>query len=273
MKLLYLPAFLIVLLTACAQQPIDTSTQMPTQRNVDMIKNGNATGSYEVVTETVDYGPATGYLARPSEPGNYPGIVMIHEWWGLNDNIREMARQLASHGYVVLAVDMYNGQVAQNSTVAGQLAGSVRNNREGAIANLKAAAAFLRDQSDVNPDLIASIGWCFGGQWSLQLALNEKLAATVIYYGQLETNASKLEAIDWPVLGVFGSADTSIPVATVRQFEAALNEAGVENEIYIYEGVGHAFANPSGMNYAPNETKDAWEKTIAFLDKHLKEKS
>ena len=261
----------MLLLAACTQQPEHIDSQgAPNQRNVDMIKNGNATGSHEVVAESVNYGPATGYLARPKEVGNYPGIVMIHEWWGLNDNIREMARQLASHGYVVLAVDMYNGQVAKNSSAAGQLAGSVRNNREGAIANLKAAVSYLRNQSDVNPDLIASMGWCFGGQWSLQLALNEKLAATVIYYGQLETDASKLAVIDWPVLGIFGSKDTSIPVETVKQFEIALNEAGVENEIYIYEGVGHAFANPSGMNYAPEQTKDAWEKTIAFLDKYLK---
>ncbi len=264
-------ALFTIFLLACTPQPEHIDSQgAPNQRNVDMIKNGNATGSHEVVAESVNYGPATGYSARPKEVGNYPGIVMIHEWWGLNDNIREMAQQLASHGYVVLAVDMFNGEVAHDANKARELTGNVRSNRESATANLKAAAAYLRNLDYVIDEKIASLGWCFGGQWSLQLALNEKLAATVIYYGQLETDASKLAVIDWPVLGIFGSKDTSIPVENVKQFEIALNEAGVENEIYIYEGVGHAFANPSGMNYAPEQTKDAWEKTIAFLDKYLK---
>jgi len=138
------------------------------------------------------------------------------------------------------------------------------------IQDSKHVPPFLKNLDNVNKELIASMGWCFGGGMSLQLALNEKLAATIIYYGSLETNATKLEAIKWPVLGIFGSLDTSIPVDTVKKFEAALNEVGIENEIHIYEGVGHAFANPSGMNYAPNETKDAWKKTVEFLNRNLK---
>lgn len=119
---------------------------------------------------------------------------------------------------------------------------------------------------NVNSSRIASLGWCFGGGHSLQLALNTEkpLAATVIYYGNLVTNQTELAEITWPVLGVFGSEDQSIPVDTVNQFDAALDANGVTNEIYIYEGVGHAFANPSGDNYAPEETADAWEKTLDF---------
>jgi carboxymethylenebutenolidase len=115
------------------------------------------------------------------------------------------------------------------------------------------------------------LGWCFGGGQSLQLALNteQPLAATVIYYGTLVTNQTDLAEITWPVLGVFGAADQSIPVDTVNQFDAALDASGVTNEIYIYEGVGHAFANPSGGNYAPKETADAWEKTLAFLSRYV----
>lgn len=105
---------------------------------------------------------------------------------------------------------------------------------------------------------------------SMQLSLNEKLAATIIYYGQLETDKDKLKAINWPVLGIFGDKDTSIPVESARKFDAALDELGIENEIYIYPNVGHAFANPSGMNYAAEETKDAWTKTVNFLDRNLK---
>ena len=109
---------------------------------------------------------------------------------------------------------------------------------------------------------------------SLQLAVSgEELFATAIYYGSLVTDESKLSSIHWPVLGIFGEKDAGIPVTSVKLFETALDQLGVENEIHIYPGVGHAFANPSGMNYAPEATRDAWTKTLAFLEKYLKSKS
>jgi carboxymethylenebutenolidase len=196
---------------------------------------------------------------------------MIHEWWGLNDNIKEMATQMAAEGYVVLAVDLYSGEVATEGSQAGALAGQVRDNPDAAIENLQAAVTYLKSHESVRADSIGSLGWCFGGGWSLQLALNDELQATGIYYGSLVTDPNELSSIDWPVLGVFGSADTSIPVEQVRDFETALGENGIENEIYVYEGVGHAFANPSGANYAPEATMDAWQKTLSFFERHLKE--
>ena len=259
----------LILIVSCTQQPEHIAEQAaPSQiKNVDALKNGDTSG---IETQEVNYGLAVGFLAKPKKEGIYPAVVMIHEWWGLNDNIKEMARSLAAEGYVVLAVDLYKGKVGKNSTEAGQLASQVRNNPSAAIINMKSAVQYLKNQNNVDKEKIASMGWCFGGQMSLQLALNEKLAATVIYYGSLETNATKLSVIKWPVLGIFGEKDTSIPVESVRKFEAALNEVGIENEIHIYPNVGHAFANPSGMNYAPEQTKDAWEKTLAFLNKNLK---
>jgi carboxymethylenebutenolidase len=126
---------------------------------------------------------------------------------------------------------------------------------------------------NVNASRIGSLGWCFGGGQSLQLALNTEagypLAATVIYYGNLVTDAEELAQIQWPVLGIFGDQDESISVADVNRFEQALNSTGVPNEIYVYQGVGHAFANPSGDNYAPVETSDAWQKTLEFLKRNL----
>ncbi|HLC65789.1 MAG TPA: dienelactone hydrolase family protein [Candidatus Nanoarchaeia archaeon] len=214
---------------------------------------------------------ATGFLAQPAEEGTYPGVIMIHEWWGLNDNIKTMAKLLAQEGYVVLAVDLYEGKVATTSEEAGSLAGTARANPEQAVANMQDAASFLRGLPNVDGSKIASVGWCFGGGQSLQLAISgEKLAATVIYYGSLTDDREKLSSIAWPVLGIFGEEDTSIPVSSVNAFEKSLNALGIENEIFIYPGVGHAFANPSGQRYAPEETKDAWEKTLAFLGKHLK---
>jgi dienelactone hydrolase len=169
------------------------------------------------------------------------------------------------------AADLYGGRVATESSTAQQLSGSVRNNSGAAIENLNAAVDYLSSQGNVDSSKIASLGWCFGGGQSLQLALNSDrpLAATVIYYGNLVTDQQQLSKITWPVLGIFGSADQSIPVSSVKQFDASLDANGTPNEIYIYEGVGHAFANSSGDNYAPRETQDAWQKTLAFLDRHL----
>ncbi len=226
----------------------------------------------DVQTEWVNFGDGhRGYLVRPGQEGEFPAAVMIHEWWGLNENIQEMARDLAEEGYVVLAVDLYNGTVASTPQEAGQHATQVRENVPEAVEHMKSAASFLRESDFVLENAIASIGWCFGGGMSMQLSLNENLAATVIYYGALETETERLSTIQWPVLGIFADQDTVIPLDTVHPFEAALNQLGVENEIYVYEGVGHAFANPSNAGHDPEKTEDAWEKTIAFLDRTLKQ--
>jgi len=212
------------------------------------------------------YEGVKGFLAKPKELGNYPGVVMIHEWWGLNDNIRDMARLLAKEGYVVLAVDLYNGQVATESSDARKYMTEIK--QEEANANMKAAVEYLRTEGSKS---IGSMGWCFGGGQSLQLALSgEQMDATVIYYGRLTDDKDQLSAIKWPVLGIFAEKDQGIPPSTVNSFEKALNELGVKNSITIYPGVDHAFANPSGARYAPKETKDAWEKTVSFLNTELK---
>lgn len=223
---------------------------------------------YNAIGEDVNYFEnVSGYIAKPIESRDFPGVVMIHEWWGLNDHIRATARQLASEGYIVLAVDLYDGEVATTPERARELTSSLDQAR--AIKNMKSAVAYLKVNEGITK--IASLGWCFGGAQSLQLALSgEVLDATIIYYGNLVTDESKLSLINWPVLGVFGDQDAVIPITEVKKFESSLNALGIKNEIYIYSGVGHAFANPSGANYAQEETKDAWEKTVAFLNENLK---
>ena len=244
--------------------------------------------------QTVNYyGNSSGYLVFPSsrnvtntgEPSTtslpslqsnatkLPAVIMIHENRGLNEHIKMMADTLAKEGYVILGVDLFNGRVAMNQEDARLLSGEVRDNPEEAISNLQAAVRYLASLENVDASRIASLGWCFGGQQSLQLALNTEpdypLASTAIYYGRLVTDPQELSKIKWPVLGIFGDEDDSIPVENVTDFESALNSIEVPNEIYLYEGVGHAFANPSGDNYAPEQTTDAWNKTLAFLKKHV----
>lgn len=244
----------------CQEGEIETDTCV--------IAENNNVGMFEqelnVESEDVDLG----FLAKPKEEGNYPGVVMIHEWWGLNENVKEMAKILANEGYIVLAVDLYEGMVAADSDKARELVTSVRNNPSKAIDTMKMVVSYLKEVQNVQK--VASLGWCFGGQQSLQISLNDQLDASVIYYGHLIDDKEQLKNIQGPVLGIFGEEDQSISVESVKGFEKALNELNIENEIYIYPGVGHAFANPSGSNYAKEETMDAWEKTTEFLEMNLK---
>jgi carboxymethylenebutenolidase len=248
-------------------------------RNVTALSNstGNGTG-VELQNSTVSYFEgAKGYLVFPVRQENnaskLPAVIMIHEWWGLNNNIKDMANLLAKEGYVVLAADLYNSKVAADPNEAGKLVQSVRTNQENAITNLKAAVKYVSSLPIVDKSKIASIGWCFGGGQSLQLALNSRdqpLAATILYYGTpLVIEKSDLSKIKWPILGIFGDKDQAIPLKQINQFKAALDEIGITNEIHIYPGIGHAFANPSGDNYAPKETQDAWEKTLSFLKRYI----
>jgi carboxymethylenebutenolidase len=235
-------------------------------------KNNNseifAMGIFEVETTLVNYDSSEGFLAKPSDEGQFPGVVMIHEWWGLNENIKEMAEKLASHGYVVLAVDLYNGNVATTSEEARQLISSFDQNL--GIENMNSAATYLQENHNV--DSLGSIGWCFGGGQSLNLAMNnENMDATVIYYGQLQTDPEVLSSINWPVLGIFAGLDQGITEQSVNDFETSLNELEISNEIHIYPDVDHAFANPSGERFAPDESKDAWNKTLDFLKENLKD--
>jgi carboxymethylenebutenolidase len=257
-----------------------TTTSIPTIMTISSVSNNfNTSSNIQTIQNTTVnyYDNASGYLVYPILNQNnttqkLPAVIMIHENRGLNDNIKDTADILAKQGYVVLAVDLFQGQVTADPNQARELSSSVRNNPGIAIENMKSAIAYLSSLQNVNASRIASIGWCFGGGQSLQLALNSEdypLAATIIYYGQVVNDTNQISKIKWPVLGIFGDQDQSISVDSVKAFEQALNETGVTNEIYIYPGVGHAFANPSNDNYAPRETADAWMKTLAFLKKYV----
>ena len=284
MIMLYLQTFhLPVVETIQAQEKEHKMAFLsPAVTTISSVTGSTSSPGQTSQNQTVSYYEnSSGYLAYPSsfQPNNasaptekIPAIIMIHENRGLNDNIKSTADILAEQGYVVLAVDLFEGQVTDDPNRARQLSSAVRNNPGVAIENMKSAVSYLSSLPNVNSSRIVSIGWCFGGGQSLQLALNSEdrpLAATIIYYGQVVNDTAELSKIKWPVLGIFGDQDQSISVDSVRAFERGLNETGVTNEIYIYPGVGHAFANPSNDNYAPQETADAWRKTLAFLDKYV----
>ncbi|MBB4638327.1 dienelactone hydrolase family protein [Longimicrobium terrae] len=222
---------------------------------------------------TVDGKAVRGYEARPANAAvgaKLPSIIVIHEWYGLNDNVRMMTRRLAGEGYRAFAVDMYNGQVASNPDEARMLMGGVMENPQGGTANLAAAARSLETRTGA--DRIAILGWCFGGAWSLEGALSmpAQIDAAVMYYGRPVTDRARLAGLRAPLLGLFGGADQGIPVAQVRQMETTLRELNKDVTIQVYEGAGHAFANPSGQSYNAVAAEDSWMRTTAFLARHLR---
>jgi len=209
------------------------------------------------------------YLSLPAgAQAPLPGVVVIHEWWGLNDHIRHWADRLAAEGYAALAVDLYGGVVATNPDEALAAMQAVDSAR--ALEVLLAAERYLRDEPAIRAPSTGSIGWCFGGSMSLQLALNApELDAAVIYYGgKLVTDAQQLAVIRARVLGIFGSRDASIPLDKVKAFQAGLTEAGVRHAIWSFDGE-HAFANPSRPAYRAPLAAEAWETTRAFLAEAL----
>lgn len=223
----------------------------------------------EVAYATQDGREVKGFFARPKGAAGLPGLIVIHEWWGLNDNVRAMARKLAAEGYAALAVDLYGGQKAESSEEARGLMEAALKNPGVVEENLRQAYKYLEAQGAKK---IGSIGWCFGGGWSLRTALlfPKDLDAAVIYYGRLVTEPDQLAPLEVPILGLFGALDKGIPVESVRAFETALKSQGKKAEIHVYEGADHAFANPSGNRYNAEAAEDAWKKTVAFFAAHLK---
>jgi carboxymethylenebutenolidase len=229
-----------------------------------------------VTEERVAYGrvagqPVFGYLARPSAAQDRPrpGLIVIHEWWGLNDNVRAEARRLAAEGYVTLAVDLYSGQTATEPPAAAKLAGELSRNPAPAEENLRQAYAYL--EQTVGAPKIGTIGWCLGGRWSLRaaLAMPEQVDAAVIYYGSVTATEAELARLTMPILGLFASNDRVVPLPTVKAFQDSMARLGKKAEVHIYDGADHAFANPSGTAYQAAAAEDAWRRTLTFLDQNL----
>ncbi len=210
-----------------------------------------------------------GYLALPQGKGPFPALVLVHEWWGQNAWAREKADAFAAKGYATLAVDLYRGQVADDPDTAHQLSRALPNDR--ASRDLRAAFAYLAGRKDVDPKRIGTIGWCMGGGFALDLAEEAPVAATVVYYGRLPTEAATIAKLKAPVLGNFGAEDKGIPPASVEAFGAKAEQAGVKTDLKVYPGAGHAFASsPTGPAYRAEAAKDADARTDAFLARTLK---
>jgi len=227
-------------------------------------------GETVIYAQSASGEPVRGYLARPADaaPGT-PGLIVIHEWWGLNDNIRQVTERLAAEGYVALAVDLYGGKTGADPKAAMGLMQTLQANAEPANDNLRQAFGYLRDRAGAKR--IGVIGWCLGGQWSLRTALllPDSLDAAVIYYGSVTTDPAQLATLQMPILANFAENDPIIPLDTVAEFRSTLQELGKNADVKVYAGAQHAFANPSGMAYDAAAAEDAWQRTTAFLRSQL----
>ncbi len=209
-------------------------------------------------------------LYTPSGKGPFPAIIVVHEYWGLNDWVKEQASKLADEDYEALAIDLYRGKVATTPDMAHELMRGVPDDR--AKRDLHAAFEFLQSQPNVKKNRIGAIGWCMGGGYALDVALQEPtLAADVINYGHLATDPDALKKINAPILGLFGGQDRGITPDDVHKFEAAMKQLGKKVEVKIYDDAGHAFENPNNKDgYRAADAADASKRTVEFLAETLK---
>ena len=275
-------------LAACGQGSHDEAATDPASRqNADRMSREHADDSgrpsagaaippeRDVVAETLAYAEVDeqlvyGHFVFPSDMVDpLPGLIVVHEWWGLNDGVRAMADRLAAEGYIVLAVDLFGGKTAEFPPDARELMLAALQKPQLAEENLRQAYEFIKDTGGA--PRIGSLGWCFGGAWALNTALlfPDELDAAVIYYGQVPADEARLASLNVPILGLFAENDRGIPVESVRSFEQVMDKLGKVYEIEVYPGVGHAFANPSGTSYNAEVARQAWDRTVEFLRKHL----
>lgn len=208
-------------------------------------------------------------LYTPSAPGPHPAIIAIHEWWGLVPWVKQQAADLASQGYVALAVDLYRGKTATDPETAHELMRGLPQNR--GVRDLVAAADYLKTLKSVDPDRIGAVGWCMGGGFAAQFAVADPdLRAVAINYGSLPTDPAALRRIHAAILGNFGSLDHGITPEDVHEFASAMHAQGKSVDVKIYPDAGHAFENPNNKaGYRPADARNAEQRMRTFFHTHL----
>jgi carboxymethylenebutenolidase len=209
------------------------------------------------------------FVAWPAGKGPFPAVIVAHEWWGLNAQIRSVARRLAQEGYVAIVPDLYHGQVADDPTFAHELSRGLDEDR--AVADLDAARDWLAAQPRVVPGRIGVVGFCMGGRLSELLALHEPaIGAAVMFYGRPETNADRLALLHAPLQAHFGGADRGIGPEQVDALRSGLTRAGKPVDVFVYPGAGHAFMNDVQPSYHADAARQAWARTLQFFQKYLR---
>lgn len=244
---------------------------------VVVLDDARDAGRLEAVTNTTVPGlngnpDVRAYVAKPEGNGPFPTVIMIHEFFGLNADIVSKADLLAQEGYLVIAPDTFRGSTT--SLIPRAIYQVVTTKPEAINADVDSVFAWAGAQSEVDPGRIAVLGFCYGGRASLAYSLhNNRIAATVVFYGSPETDPEILATLPGPVLGIFGGADQSIPLADVNAFEQGLEAAGIPHRISIYDGQPHAFVRGAEEIKAGGAQGEAWAEMLAFLDANVKARS
>ena len=240
----------------------------------------------QLMTQSVDYPgegmTLRGFLARPETPNPRSAVIVIHEWWGLNDHMKDVTQRFAREGYVALAPDLYSrlpapagarggpggNKVTTDSNEAAKLMESLSS--QSALKDLNATARWLKQQPFVDPLKLGVVGFCMGGTFALMAAShNSDIKAAVPFYGQVPPSDS-IKYLVAPILYIHGGQDAWIVKREADRLAQALAQYGRPGEVKSYPGCGHAFFNDTRPEaYRPAEAKDAWERTLAFLARHL----
>jgi carboxymethylenebutenolidase len=257
------------LLAACAQFPNAAAPPVVDESQPTAVPGLNTEGS--LTAGIVEY-PATdgetlmGYLAYQTGGEAKPAVVVIQEWWGLNDHIKDVANRFANEGFVALAPDLYHGVVATEPDEARKLVMEL--DTPAAVQEIQQAIAFLQAQDFVGSDKVGIVGFCMGGGLVLQTALQEDdLSGGVVFYGS-PLSAEEAKQVKAPILTLIGTEDR-IPVSGVEAMHASFDAAGIENEFHVYEGAQHAFFNDTRASYHEEAAADAWSRTLAWFRDHV----
>jgi carboxymethylenebutenolidase len=213
-------------------------------------------------------GTENAFVARPAGEGKAPAVIVVHEWWGLDGSIRDIARRLATQGYVAIVPDLYHGKVATDPMKAHELMRGL--DEQEALTTLNGAEAWLRGQPRTAKSGIGIVGFCMGGGLALDYGLAHPLNAVIMFYGRPETDATKLTPLKAPLQAHYGQDDEGFPIPKVNQFKEALKKDGKSAEVYVYTGAGHAFMHEGLPSYRPDAARQAWARMLAFFQKNLK---
>lgn len=225
----------------------------------------------EIVTSSVEFKTngeaAQGFLARPEGDGPFPGVIVVQEWWGLDDHIKDVVRRFARAGFVAMAPDLYHGVVVDEPNEARKLLMDL--DTDAAVQEIRRAVAYLSSRDDVALPAVGIVGFCMGGGLVLQTTLEEdRVAAAVAFYGRPLT-ADEAPRAKAPILGLYGAKDRGISAAQVSKMESAFDASGLAGEFHTYEGAGHAFFNDTRSSYDGKAAQDAWRRTVAWFRAHL----
>ena len=212
------------------------------------------------------------YLVAQQGTAKRPAIIVVQEWWGLNDHVKDIARRYAQEGYIVIAPDLYSrlgNKVTTNSDEAGKLMSALK--QEDGLKDLQATIAYLKTVPEVDAARIGVTGFCMGGSYALMLpCVSPDIKAAVPFYGQVPSPDAPLQQLASPVLYIYGEEDGWITKADVQRLANALKKYNKPGEIKTYPGATHAFFNDTRKDvYKPAEAKDAWARALAFFRQHL----